>query len=93
MHGKLKLDGCGGSHRRAEPLSRKQHASLDCQLPTAVATVLHPELTYGRNFTNDVALLHLSRPVPFPTVKLETGSASSLAPGEWGKGLVCAGQQ
>ncbi|PRW20980.1 hypothetical protein C2E21_8410 [Chlorella sorokiniana] len=46
-----------------------------------VATVLHPEFTYGRNFTNDVALLRLSRPVPFPTFKLETGTANSLAPG------------
>ncbi|KAI7844429.1 hypothetical protein COHA_002022 [Chlorella ohadii] len=46
-----------------------------------VATVLHPDFTYGRNFTNDVALLHLSRPVPFPTVKLETSPSASLAPG------------
>ncbi len=46
-----------------------------------MATVLHPDFTYGRNFTNDVALLHLSRPVPFPTVKLETRPSASLAPG------------
>lgn len=50
--------------------------------------MLHPDFKYGRNFTADVALLHLSRPVPFPTVKLEKGSSAALAPGErWEGGI------
>lgn len=82
--GQLQLDGCMPSHLTTVCPPHKPRASLGCQHPAAVATVLHPDFTYGRNFTNDVALLHLSRPVPFPTVKLETSSASSLAPGEKG---------
>jgi hypothetical protein len=41
--------------------------------PPAVQTIIHPDFHFGRNFTNDVALLVLERPVPFPTVKLNDG--------------------
>lgn len=61
--------------------TRSLDRSLDAIPGGAVATVLHPDFKYGRNFTDDVALLHLARPVPFPAVKLGTSSDTLPAGG------------
>lgn len=42
---------------------------------------MHSAFAFGRNFSNDVALLRLERAVPFPAVQL-SGSPDDLQPGE-----------
>ncbi|GAB4820314.1 hypothetical protein N2152v2_007360 [Parachlorella kessleri] len=55
----------------------------------SVQTLIHPDFKFGRNFTDDVALLVLEKPVPFPVVPLNTGI--QLAQGSSGNNFTILG--
>lgn len=49
-------------------------------LVSTIETAIHPDFTFGRNFTNDVALLRLSAPVTdFPTVALNSNPDGAIS--------------